>query len=240
VTTPGAVAALAATGPLGAEGLDALRGKPVAEVAREFEAMLLAQMIGAMRRTVGESGLLPASPERKVLDGFFDMELARALVDDLDLGLARQLTAEVDDAAGAHPTPAGADEPLVAPVAARVTSGFGHRADPLTGAPDFHAGVDLAAPLGTAVRAAAAGEVVFGGARGAAGNVVEIRHADGTRTSYAHLASVRVRAGARVEAGQVVGAVGASGRTTGPHLHFAVERAGRPVDPAPLLRGART
>ena len=75
----------------------------------------------------------------------------------------------------------------------------------------------------------------FSGRRGDAGNLVEIAHADGTRTRYAHLDSMKVQAGETVRAGQVLGAVGSTGRSTGPHLHFAVERAGQPIDPKPLL-----
>jgi murein DD-endopeptidase MepM/ murein hydrolase activator NlpD len=251
-------AGLAAT-PIGSESLDALRHKPVKEVAREFEAMLLAQMIGAMRKTVGDSGLLQASSERKMMDGFFDMEMARSLVDKVDLGLAKQLTGELQrkhgaasdgsdaatatgaiDAAGAAPGAAGvaatiATGDLLSPIAGRVTSSYGKRSDPFTGAPEFHAGLDLAAPLGTPVRAAASGTVEFSGRRGDAGNLVEIAHADGTRTRYAHLDSTKVQAGETVRAGQVLGAVGSTGRSTGPHLHFAVERAGQLVDPKPLL-----
>lgn len=249
MTTGSLGAALAAT-PLGLDSmasLDALRHKPVKEVAREFEAMLLAQMIGAMRKTVGESGLLQASPERKMMDGFFDLEMARSLVDQVDLGLARQLTSElqrkhgtddgtasIDGAATAGTAATGTGD-LLAPVAGRVSSAYGERRDPFTGEPDFHAGLDLAAPLGTPVRAAADGTVEFTGRRGDAGNLVEIAHADGTRTRYAHLDSMQVKAGETVCAGQVLGAVGSTGRSTGPHLHFAVERAGQLIDPKPLL-----
>ncbi len=240
---------LAAT-PLGALSAEELRRKPLAEVAREFEALLLAQMIGAMRRTVGDSGLLSASPERRMLDGFFDLELARSLVDELDLGLASQLTARLapGDPAGAPETRAavrpadraahaspGDAAGLCAPVAGRVSSPYGARRDPFSGSPAFHAGLDLAAPEGTPVRAAAPGRVAFSGPSGAAGRVVRIEHPDGTTTGYAHLARAFVAPGALVEAGDVIGAVGTSGRTTGPHLHFTVERGGRPLDPAPLL-----
>lgn len=260
--TTGAVGAALAATPLGSESLDALRHKPVADVAREFEAMLLAQMIGAMRKTVGDSGLLEASPDRKMMDGFFDLELARSLVGQVDLGLARQLTGEVErkhapaspsDGVGSAASSAGAGgtgafaadgvaagtSDLLTPVAARVSSTYGTRRDPFTGEPEFHAGLDLAAPRGTPVRAAADGTVEFSGRRGDAGNLVEIAHGDGTRTRYAHLDSTRVRAGDPVRAGEVLGAVGSTGRSTGPHLHFAVERDGRPIDPKPLLDATR-
>ncbi|MBY0278108.1 peptidoglycan DD-metalloendopeptidase family protein [Candidatus Binatia bacterium] len=261
--TTGAVGAALAATPLGTESLDALRHKPVKDVAREFEAMLLAQMIGAMRKTVGESGLLQASPDRRMMDGFFDLEMARSLVGQVDLGLAKQLTGEMerkhaassDALGGATDAPStttgghalqGSDaadgvagvnaaSDLLTPVAARVSSAYGTRRDPFTGEPEFHAGLDLAAPRGTPVRAAADGTVEFSGRRGDAGNLVEIAHPDGTRTRYAHLDGTQVRAGDTVRAGQVLGAVGSTGRSTGPHLHFAVERAGRPIDPEPLL-----
>jgi murein DD-endopeptidase MepM/ murein hydrolase activator NlpD len=252
--TTGSLGALAA-GPIGMESIEALRNKPVKEVAREFEAMLLAQMIGAMRKTVGDSGLLQASPERKMMDGFFDIEMARGLVDKVDLGLARQLTGELERKQGATDAASaataaessaraasglraggGADD-LQMPVAGRVTSAYGERRDPFTGAPDFHAGLDLAAPRGTPVRAAASGTVEFSGRRGDAGNLVELAHEDGTRTRYAHLDSMQVEVGETVRAGQVLGAVGSTGRSTGPHLHFAVERAGETIDPKSLLDG---
>ena len=261
----GALGTTLAATPLGLDAtasLDALRHKPVKEVAREFEAMLLAQMIGAMRKTVGDSGLLQASPERRMMDGFFDIEMARSLVDQVDLGLARQLTGELEREHGPSDEPSvaigragrtdasaaarGADTAflgdgvgdLVAPVAARVASAYGKRRDPFTGEPEFHAGLDLAAPLGTPVRAAADGTVAFSGRRGDAGNLVELVHDDGMRTRYAHLAGMTVQTGESVRAGQVLGAVGSTGRSTGPHLHFAVERGGHPVDPKPLLEAA--
>jgi murein DD-endopeptidase MepM/ murein hydrolase activator NlpD len=232
VTT--SIASVLAATPLGEPSLEELRGKPVAEVAREFEAMLVAQMIGAMRRTVGESGLLEASPERRVLDGFFDLELARSVLSGLDLGLARQLGAQLHEAQ--VPAPAATSAGLLPPVpGAEVSSGYGERLDPLTGEAAFHAGIDLAAPEGTPVRAAAAGAVVYSGARGAAGRMVEIEHGDGSRTRYAHLGRLHVAVGDAVAAGEVVGEVGTSGRTTGPHLHFAVESRGRAVDPELVL-----
>lgn len=250
MTEVGAIAGAFLATPLGTEDVASLRGKPLPDVAREFEALLFAQMIGAMRKTVGDSGLLSASPERKTLDGYFDLELARQLVKSVDLGLARQLTRQVEGrqaaasaAAGVPGRPAAVatadaapgDGALAAPLVARVSSGYGERLDPITGEPDFHAGIDLAAPRGTPVRAAADGTVVFSGVRGGAGNLVELEHADGTRTSYAHLDEIGVAPGERVAVGQVLGAVGTTGRTTGPHLHFAVHRGGVAVDPTPLL-----
>jgi murein DD-endopeptidase MepM/ murein hydrolase activator NlpD len=141
-----------------------------------------------------------------------------------------------DERAPAGATAAGAA--AILPVAGRLTSGFGARPDPFTGEARFHGGVDLAAPRGTPVRAVAAGEVVFAGRRGRAGNVVEVRHPGGLTTTYAHLERAAVAAGQKVDAGEVLATVGASGRATGPHLHFAAAIDGQPIDPAELFVGA--
>jgi murein DD-endopeptidase MepM/ murein hydrolase activator NlpD len=113
-----------------------------------------------------------------------------------------------------------------------VSSPFGYRVDPFTGATRYHAGVDIAAAYGREVPSAGAGQVVFSGSQGGYGNTVVVEHADGIRTRYAHLSSIQVEAGAIVDAGTVVGRVGSSGRSTGPHLHFEVLQDGQPVNPA--------
>ncbi len=119
---------------------------------------------------------------------------------------------------------------LAWPVDAPVGDSFGPRGD------RFHAGLDLLAPLGTEVGAAAAGRVTYAGRlAGGWGNLVVVAHVDGVRTMYAHLSSVAVRVGERVSGGTVVGAVGATGDATGPHLHFEVRVRGAAVDPRSAL-----
>jgi len=113
----------------------------------------------------------------------------------------------------------------------RVTSGFGNRIHPVAGDVKFHTGVDLAAPEGSRVRAVADGVVKEAGPRGAYGNVVEVAHADGTSTLYAHNSELLVKAGDPVAAGQPIALSGATGRVTGPHLHFELRRHDHPVDP---------
>lgn len=120
-------------------------------------------------------------------------------------------------------------EPLV------VSSGFGRRTSPFSGRLVPHWGLDLTAPRGTLVRAAGEGIVRRTGWDGAFGRVVEIDHGDGLVSVYAHLERILVRSGMRVTAGQPIGRVGISGRSTGPHLHFEVRLAGRPQDPARWL-----
>lgn len=118
----------------------------------------------------------------------------------------------------------------------RVTSGFGVRIDPVAGlSARMHTGIDLAALEGQTVWTAGAGEVVFAGRRGGYGLHVDVQHADGLVTRYAHLSEIEVRVRDRVDAGAVIGRAGRSGRVTGPHLHFEVWRDELPVDPSDEL-----
>jgi len=114
----------------------------------------------------------------------------------------------------------------------QVTSAYGWRRDPFTGAPRFHKGIDVAQVYGHDVPAAGAGRVVFAGDRGTYGTMVVLEHPSGQQTLYAHLLAAGVKAGDEVGAGQVIGKTGDSGRATGPHLHFEVVEAGHTIDPA--------
>ncbi len=114
----------------------------------------------------------------------------------------------------------------------RFTSGFGWRgASGGTGGP--HRGIDIAAPVGTPVRASAAGVVTAMTRHRGYGRLIRIRHADHLETAYAHLSrfAPRLAVGQPVKQGEIIGYVGTSGRTTGPHLHFELRRHGRAVDP---------
>lgn len=126
----------------------------------------------------------------------------------------------------------------VMPVIGRLSSGFGWRNISVNGN-RFHSGVDLAANTGTPVLAARAGRVTRAGWWGTYGNAVAIEHLDGSETRYAHLSSVAVEAGRVVRQGDVIGAVGSTGASTGPHLHFEIRLAGLAVDPLPYLRKER-
>jgi murein DD-endopeptidase MepM/ murein hydrolase activator NlpD len=96
---------------------------------------------------------------------------------------------------------------------------------------DVHDGIDLAAPLGTPIRAARSGTVIYAGEQRGYGLIAIIEHANGLTTLYAHNRELKVKTGQRVSDGQVIATVGESGRTTGPHLHFEVRKEGVPVDP---------
>ena len=113
-----------------------------------------------------------------------------------------------------------------------VTSGFGVRADPLTHQASMHEGIDFVAPIGTPVLATAAGKVLRSGRVGAYGEMVEVVHADGFVSRYAHLSRRHVNERDRVESGQVIGLLGNTGRSTGPHLHYEVIYQGQPMHPA--------
>lgn len=129
--------------------------------------------------------------------------------------------------------------PQVVPAAGnRISSGFGYRSDPFAGSPAFHAGLDFKGPTGAPIYAAARGKVAFVGRRPGYGKCVEIDHGNGLRTRYAHMSAFRARVGQRVVAGQTIGEVGSTGRSTGPHLHFEVRLHGRPVNPRPFLEVA--
>ena len=139
------------------------------------------------------------------------------------------LAGVVDRASGAGPWHAILDGP------ARLTSQHGMRTHPITGRRHFHAGIDLAAPAGTPIRAWRPGVVTFSGPQGGYGNTVIVRHADGVETLYAHASRNLVKEGDRVGGDTVLALVGSTGRSTGPHLHFEVRRNGHVLDPMPYL-----
>lgn len=119
------------------------------------------------------------------------------------------------------------------------TSGFGTRLDPFLGRPAFHAGLDFRGDVGAPVRATAGGKVVSAGYSGGYGNMVEIDHGNGLTTRYAHLSSITAGEDQYVAAGAVVGRLGSTGRSTGPHLHYEVRVDGQAVDPTRFLRAGR-
>ncbi len=120
-----------------------------------------------------------------------------------------------------------------------LTSSFGVRANPFTGHPTFHAGIDLAAPMGTEVYAARDGSVEETGFNSVYGNFVRLDHGDGYETIYGHLSKVLISLHQQVQSGTILGRVGSTGQSTGPHLHFEIRRKGSPEDPVPLLPGKR-
>lgn len=129
-----------------------------------------------------------------------------------------------------------ADAPSLWPVVGRLGSSFGQRSDPINGEGAFHPGIDIEAPYGTAVRAAADGEVTGANLGAGYGRQVVLEHGHGVVTLYGHLSSIAVVPGEHVTRGEVVGYVGQSGRATGPHLHYEVRIHNVPVNPHKYLR----
>lgn len=243
--------------PLGAQPAHA-QAKTAEESAREkaelqkacrlFEAQFLKMLWKEMRKTVPQGKLIHGGHAEEMFTDLLDQAVSDQTVKGGSMGLADLLERQLGRDGYAHPGTnigqalrgAQGGFRLNLPVAgARLTSGFGTREHPVTGLEHEHAGLDLAAPAGTPVLAAAAGRVEFAGARGNYGNLVIITHQDGSQTYYGHLEDIAVEEGQMVSAGQKVATVGSSGLSTGPHLHFEVRDAsGTPVNPLPKLAEA--
>ena len=187
-----------------------------------------------LRRTgvdvAGETAEIPQEDDANAIGGpFVEPEMPDAFeesISDLDSALARLETARQT----ARKLPFGNPSP-----GSGISSRFGNRTDPFLGRLALHAGIDFRVGAGTTVRSTGAGTVTVAGRNGGYGNMVEIDHGDGLTTRYAHLSKVLVRAGDRVEASDVVGLSGTTGRSTGPHLHYEVRRGGKAVDPMRFL-----
>ncbi|NMO13738.1 M23 family metallopeptidase [Pyxidicoccus fallax] len=128
-----------------------------------------------------------------------------------------------------------ASTPSVWPARGWVTSDFGSRLDPYTADRVMHAGIDIAAPHGKEVYSPSDGTVVFAGLEGGYGNVLVIDHGYGIKTRYGHLAKMLVKAGDKVKRGSLIAAVGNTGRSTGPHLHYEVRVNGIPQNPRKFI-----
>ncbi|MFV0679642.1 M23 family metallopeptidase [Ottowia sp.] len=126
--------------------------------------------------------------------------------------------------------------PLGAPHPGPLSSDFGQRANPFTGrGSETHAGLDFKGDTGETVTVTAQGRVISAKRQGGYGNLVQVQHANGYATAYAHLSRILVKPGQRLKAGDAVGTLGSTGRSTGPHLHYEVTRHGERLDPATFL-----
>jgi len=172
------------------------------------------------------------------LAGVFDLPLVPGFVDhmvraqrgmrDFVHGVADRVALLADDAGLVMP-----DLTVLStePVAHTESSGFGWRDDPIRHTRSFHSGTDFRGDPGTPVLAAGDGVVAYSGRLGGYGNVIDIDHGGGVITRYAHLRRIETRKDAAITAGERIGQVGSTGRTTGPHLHFEVRIDGAPVSP---------
>ncbi|MEL7446014.1 MAG: M23 family metallopeptidase [Pseudomonadota bacterium] len=159
-------------------------------------------------------------------DGSIDPRFER-----LGLSLARMDALERSLKGIPHVTPTDLSQ-------TKVSSGFGYRRDPFTGGGAMHKGLDFKGPYGSDIFAASTGTVAFSGWKSGYGKTVEISHGNGIMTRYAHLSRNTAKVGEPVEAGDVIGALGSTGRSTGPHLHFEVRINDRAVNPRKFLEAA--
>jgi murein DD-endopeptidase MepM/ murein hydrolase activator NlpD len=197
-----------------------------------------------LRLAIRLAGLDPASLERSGAEGLggplIEAKDPRALaaILDVDEDYARRIQHAARDLGAMKSLTKRMDTlPLAQPAAGgERSSGFGVRVDPFEHGPAFHSGLDFAGPMLTPVTATAPGVVSFTGVRQGYGNTVEIDHGGGFKTRYAHLATIGVRMGERVGLGQRIAAMGNTGRSTGPHLHYEVWFNGRAQNPARFLK----
>lgn len=146
-------------------------------------------------------------------------------------GRALSVTFSATPVAQSHDQAIAGGSPVGSPVTGVVTSGFGPRMHPISGERRAHMGVDLAAREGSPVRATATGHVSTAGWAGGYGLLVTIEHGTGWQTRYGHMSRLNVRQGQKVAAGEVIGFVGSTGNSTGPHVHYETRRNGRAMVP---------
>ena len=196
--------------------------------------------VSSLKEVITETGLSPdrlAAPSSKAVGGPF----VPLKADPNGSPFERELSRMAQDYAAANRlTQIVSALPLRRPLAGRleITSGYGPRIDPFLGRMALHAGMDIREEPGAPVRATAGGKVVSAGWSGGYGNMVEIEHENDLSTRYGHLSLITVAEGQYVSPGTVLGRVGSTGRSTGPHLHYEVRIDGEAVDPGRFLRAS--
>jgi murein DD-endopeptidase MepM/ murein hydrolase activator NlpD len=231
------------------------RPAAVKAAAREVESLFVCYLRTVMRETLEDAADGEGGFGKGIYTELFDQEVSRVIAQHGALGIAELITGrfqsprpdatpslplEPSAMPGTQPPvrhaapaegPGAPVEDFQLPLCAPISSGFGNRTHPFSGRRQFHKGIDIAAPAGVEVPSVLAGEVVMAGYQRGYGNTVVVRHGNEFHTRYAHLASLQVKPGDMVSARQVLGSVGSSGSSTGPHLHFEVIRRGEPVNP---------
>lgn len=197
-----------------------------------------------LRMAFRMAGLSPSSfVDRGSLGGpLIESKDPRALaaVLDVDESFARRIQRAASELSEADSLAEATESlPIAQPTATSQTSGFGVRFDPFTRRPAYHSGLDFGGGHATPIYATGPGVISFTGVRSGYGNVVEIDHGRGLKTRYAHLSGYSVRAGQRVAVGQRIAAMGSTGRSTGPHLHYEVWVNGRAQNPLRFLKAGR-
>lgn len=127
-------------------------------------------------------------------------------------------------------------ELFIYPVIGRLTSPFGYRRDPFTGRKSFHTGIDIAAPRGTPIKLTLDGKVSYTGYSAVYGNYVIVTHSGGYQSMYGHMHTIKVKRGQILSQGGIIGTVGNTGRSTGPHVHFSIYKNGKLINPLSVLK----
>jgi murein DD-endopeptidase MepM/ murein hydrolase activator NlpD len=197
-------------------------------VAAKVQSMFTEVMLKAMEDSVGaEDGLFGGSASSDIYRGMLNEHLAAAMSSQmkspLEGELGRSLSRSTSKQGNAAQKPDSTDSVGTLPVSGVISSPLGWRKDPIDGEMKYHAGTDIAAPLGSPIRAVADGRVIESGPKGTYGNAVVIQTEDGRKMLYAHNNQNFVQVGDWVSQGEQIAAVGATGRATGPHVHFEVK-----------------
>jgi murein DD-endopeptidase MepM/ murein hydrolase activator NlpD len=200
-----------------------------ARAMQKLPAVIKDRAMGGEQSARPPSVVTPAS-----LTSFEDtFGVLRLALERLELGL-RVVRSDVE-----RRQALAASTPSIWPTVGWLSAGFGARPDPLTGTPGYHQGLDISADRGKPVIATADGVVETAEWNGNYGNLLVIDHGFGIKTRYGHLSAFATKAGTRVRRGDLVGYVGATGRTTGPHLHYEILTNGQLIDPVLLLKSPR-
>jgi murein DD-endopeptidase MepM/ murein hydrolase activator NlpD len=223
-------------------------------VAKEMEALFVYELIKAMRQTATTE--TKNSLGKDTYMSMFDMELAKLFAErglglqemllrelnntkNLEQGVKDEKASEIQIQSSEPESISLSSEPDSGlhsmPVHGVISSHFGMRRHPIYGDDRFHAGIDIAAPVGTEVHPIKDGKVVFSGEQAGYGNVVVIDHGDGLISKYAHNKTNLVKEGDQVDTNTIIAHVGYTGKSTGPHLHLEISDRGGYVDPAKLL-----
>jgi murein DD-endopeptidase MepM/ murein hydrolase activator NlpD len=214
-------------------------------LANEVTALygLRQNRLAAVKSAAAASAAAEPTPSSLAVTDDVDQQQVKYSIDQFYMLRAQAMSGRVSRAleSGLSPNFAGdwtvlADAPSLWPLEGRIGSSFGERQDPINGEGAFHSGIDIDAPIGTPVRAAADGEVIEADMGNGYGRQVRLDHGHDVVTVYAHLSAMAVVPGQHVTRGQVIGYVGESGRVTGPNLHYEVRVHGVPVNPYKYLR----
>ena len=224
---------------------DGASPEQVKALSMEFESMLVGQMLKELRASMftdadGNEDAMTAP----LSDAIFT-ELSLAITRAGGLGLSESIMAPLSNQTGAPAYTAEPATEVEAPampvmpgmpaLAGRMSSAYGWRRDPIDDSMKFHKGMDIALPVGQDVPTPQAGTVTFAGEQPGYGLTIVVDHGKDLTTRYAHLSKLHVKAGDPVQTGQVIAKSGATGRTTGAHLHFEVTQSGKTVNPAEIL-----